>query len=81
MLKEIYEQPQSLRDAMLGRFEKDSNLVHLGGLKEKEDILRDVRRIIIAACGTSWNAGLIGEYMIEEHLGIPVDSVFLQLFF
>ena len=65
MLKEIYEQPQSLRDAMLGRFEKDSNLVHLGGLKEKEDVLRDVRRIIIAACGTSWNAGLIGEYMIE----------------
>ena len=80
MLKEIYEQPQSLRDAMLGRFEKDSNLVHLGGLKEKEDVLRDVRRIIIAACGTSWNAGLIGEYMIEEHLGIPVEVEYASEF-
>ncbi len=80
MLKEIYEQPQSLRDAMLGRFEKDSNLVHLGGLKEKEDILRDVRRIIIAACGTSWNAGLIGEYMIEEHLEIPVEVEYASEF-
>ena len=80
MLKEIYEQPQTLRDAMLGRFEKDSSLVHLGGLKEKEDILRDVRRIIIAACGTSWNAGLIGEYMIEEHLGIPVEVEYASEF-
>lgn len=80
MLKEIYEQPQSLRDAMLGRFEKDSNLVHLGGLKEKEDVLRDVRRIIIAACGTSWNAGLIGEYMIEEHLEIPVEVEYASEF-
>ena len=80
MLKEIYEQPQTLRDAMLGRFEKDSNLVHLGGLKEKENILRDIRRIIIAACGTSWNAGLIGEYMIEEHLGIPVEVEYASEF-
>jgi len=80
MLKEIYEQPQTLRDAMLGRFEKDSNLVHLGGLKEKENVLRDVRRIIIAACGTSWNAGLIGEYMIEEHLGIPVEVEYASEF-
>ena len=80
MLKEIYEQPQTLRDAMLGRFEKDSNLVHLGGLKEKENILRDIRRIIIVACGTSWNAGLIGEYMIEEHLGIPVEVEYASEF-
>ncbi len=80
MLKEIYEQPQTLRDAMLGRFEKDSNLVHLGGLKDKENILRGIRRIIIAACGTSWNAGLIGEYMIEEHLGIPVEVEYASEF-
>jgi glutamine---fructose-6-phosphate transaminase (isomerizing) len=80
MLKEIYEQPQTLRDAMLGRFEKDNNLVHLGGLKEKEIILRDIRRIIIAACGTSWNAGLIGEYMIEAHLGIPVEVEYASEF-
>ncbi len=80
MLKEIYEQPKTLRDAMLGRFEKDSNLVHLGGLKDKENILRDIRRIIIAACGTSWNSGLIGEYMIEEHLGIPVEVEYASEF-
>ncbi len=80
MLKEIYEQPQTLHDAMLGRFEKDSNLVHLGGLKEKENILRDVKRIIIAACGTSWNAGLIGEYMIEEHLRTPVEVEYASEF-
>jgi glucosamine--fructose-6-phosphate aminotransferase (isomerizing) len=80
MLKEIYEQPQTLHDAMLGRFEKDSNLVHLGGLKDKESILRDIRRIIIVACGTSWNAGLIGEYMIEAHLGIPVEVEYASEF-
>ena len=80
MLKEIYEQPQSLEAAMLGRFEKDSDLVHLGGLKDKEDDLLKVRRIIIVACGTSWNAGLIGEYMIEEHLEIPVEVEYASEF-
>jgi len=80
MLKEIYEQPQSLSEAMLGRFEKDSNLVHLGGLKDKEDDLRNIRRIVIVACGTSWNSGLIGEYMIEEHLCIPVEVEYASEF-
>ena len=80
MLKEIYEQPQSLRDAMLGRFEKDGNQVHLGGLIDKENDLRKTRRIIIVACGTSWHAGLIGEYMIEEHLGIPVEVEYASEF-
>ncbi len=80
MLKEIYEQPQSLRDAMLGRFEKDGNRVHLGGLMDKESDLRKIRRIIIVACGTSWHAGLIGEYMIEEHLGIPVEVEYASEF-
>ena len=80
MLKEIYEQPQSLSEAMLGRFEKDSNLVHLGGLKDKENELRNIRRIIIVACGTSWNSGLIGEYMIEEHLCIPVEVEYASEF-
>jgi glucosamine--fructose-6-phosphate aminotransferase (isomerizing) len=80
MLKEIHEQPQSLRDAMLGRFEKDSNLVHLGGLKDKENEIRNIRRIIIVACGTSWHAGLIGEYMIEEYLKIPVEVEYASEF-
>ncbi len=80
MLKEIHEQPQSLRDVMLGRFEKDSNLVHLGGLKEKEKVLHDSKRIIIVACGTSWHAGLIGEYMIEDSLAIPVEVEYASEF-
>jgi glucosamine--fructose-6-phosphate aminotransferase (isomerizing) len=54
--------------------------VHLGGLKDKEDDLRNIRRIIIVACGTSWHAGLIGEYMIEEHLGIPVEVEYASEF-
>jgi glucosamine--fructose-6-phosphate aminotransferase (isomerizing) len=80
MLKEIYEQPQSLCAAMLGRFEKDSDLVHLGGLKDRENDFRNIRRIIIVACGTSWNSGLIGEYMIEEHLSIPVEVEYASEF-
>jgi glucosamine--fructose-6-phosphate aminotransferase (isomerizing) len=80
MLKEIHEQPQTLRDAMLGRFEKDNTLVHLGGLKDKETILRDIKRIIIVACGTSWHAGLIGEYIIEDLLAIPVEVEYASEF-
>ena len=80
MLKEIHEQPQTLRDAMLGRFEKDNTFVHLGGLKDKEKILCDIKRIIIVACGTSWHAGLIGEYMIEDLLGIPVEVEYASEF-
>lgn len=80
MLKEIYEQPQSLRDAMLGRFDKDGIRVHLGGLMDRENDLRKTRRMIIVACGTSWHAGLIGEYMVEEHLGIPVEVEYASEF-
>ena len=80
MLKEIYEQPQSLHDAMLGRFEKDGNHVRLGGLIDKKNELRKIRRIIIVACGTSWHSGLIGEYMIEEHLEIPVEVEYASEF-
>ena len=80
MLKEIHEQPQTLRDAMLGRFEKDNTFVHLGGLKDKDKILRDIKRIIIVACGTSWHAGLIGEYMIEDLLDIPVEVEYASEF-
>lgn len=80
MLKEIYEQPQSIQDAMLGRFEKNNALVHLGGLEDKDDILRSIKRIIIVACGTSWHAGLIGEYMMEEYLSLPVEVEYASEF-
>lgn len=81
MLKEIYEQPESVFNAMRGRFEDHGEqIVRLGGLKGTEEILRQIRRIIIIACGTSWHAGLIGEYMIEEFLRIPVEVEYASEF-
>ena len=73
MLKEIFEQPQTLRDCMRGRVDVTcSNLVLSGIIDNKERFLK-AKRIIILACGTSWHAGLIGEYLIEEFCRIPVE--------
>jgi glucosamine--fructose-6-phosphate aminotransferase (isomerizing) len=80
MLKEIYEQPDSVRDAMRGRLLTGEGLARLGGLNLQKDQLRDVRRLIILGCGTSWHAGLIGEYMIEEHARIPVELEYASEF-
>jgi len=80
MLKEIYEQPDSVRDSMRGRLLTDEGLARLGGLNMQKDQLREVRRLIILACGTSWHAGLIGEYMIEEHARIPVEVEYASEF-
>jgi glucosamine--fructose-6-phosphate aminotransferase (isomerizing) len=73
MLKEIYEQPESVRNSMRGRVNVGEGLARLGGLNMTAEELRDIRRIIILGCGTSWHAGLIGEYMLEEHARIPVE--------
>jgi glutamine---fructose-6-phosphate transaminase (isomerizing) len=73
MLKEIYEQPRSIRDSMRGRLHLDRGMVILGGIREYEQKLMNARRIIITACGTSWHAGLVGEYLIEELARIPVE--------
>jgi glutamine---fructose-6-phosphate transaminase (isomerizing) len=80
MLKEIFEQPSSVRDAMRGRLIVDEGLARLGGLNMQKDELRDVKRLIIIGCGTSWHAGLIGEYMIEEHARIPVEVEYASEF-
>jgi glucosamine--fructose-6-phosphate aminotransferase (isomerizing) len=80
MLKEIFEQSDSVRDAMRGRLLVDEGLARLGGLNMRKDELRDVHRLIILACGTSWHAGLIGEYMIEEHARIPVEVEYASEF-
>src|SRR5207249_3742538 len=66
MLKEIYEQPETVQNAMRGRILHDEGTAKLGGLNLEPDELRAVRRIVITACGTSWHAGLIGEYLLEE---------------
>jgi glutamine---fructose-6-phosphate transaminase (isomerizing) len=73
MLKEIYEQPRSIQDSMRGRMNVDRGIVHLGGIKEYEQKLLNAKRIIITACGTSWHAGLVGEYLFEELARIPVE--------
>lgn len=73
MLKEIYEQPQTLENAYRGRLNAEEGTVRLNGLKNYFDYLRNAERIMITACGTSWHAALIGEYLIEELARIPVE--------
>lgn len=73
MLKEIYEAPQTVRAALLGRLRTEQNLVKLGGLDLVEEQLRYIDRIVIVSCGTSYYASLVGEYLIEEIAGIPVE--------
>lgn len=73
MLKEIFEEPEAVLDSMRGRLITGEGLAKLGGLEQVSRELRDVRRIIITACGTAYYAGLVGEYMLEEYAGIPVE--------
>jgi glucosamine--fructose-6-phosphate aminotransferase (isomerizing) len=80
MLKEIYEQPRSIRDCMRGRIYPEKGLVQLGGIKEFTGKLRNIDRIIIVACGTSWHAGLVGEYLIEEYARVPVEVEYASEF-
>ena len=73
MLKEIFEQPASIRDVLRGRLLEEAGSARLGGITLKDEDLLKVQRILITACGTSWHAALIGEYMIEELVRIPVE--------
>lgn len=80
MLKEIYEQPRSIRDSMRGRISVNKDIVSLGGLKDYEDKLVNAKRILMVACGTSWHAALVGEYMIESMARIPVEVEYASEF-
>lgn len=73
MLKEIFEAPDTIRAATLGRIRLDPATVKLGGLENVSEQLKYIDRIVIVACGTSYYAGLVGEYLIEELAGIPVE--------
>jgi glutamine---fructose-6-phosphate transaminase (isomerizing) len=73
MLKEIFEQPESLENAMRGRLDLDEATAVFGGLNLMPQQLRQVNRLILTACGTSWHAALVGEYLIEEFARIPVE--------
>ncbi len=80
MLKEIFEQPEALKNSMAGRLIEKEGLAKLGGLENIQDKLREVERLIIVACGTAYFAGLAGEYMLEEYAGIPVEVEFASEF-
>lgn len=80
MLKEIFEQTRSIRDCLRGRIYPNEGRVQLGGIKEYADKLKNIDRIIIVACGTSWHAGLVGEYLIEEYARIPVEVEYASEF-
>lgn len=73
MLKEIYEQPQSIRNALRGRLDKDNATAKFGGLNLTPQQLRSTERIVLTGCGTSWHSALVGEYLIEELARIPVE--------
>ena len=73
MLKEIHEQPQSIFNSLRGRLLVNEGTAKLGGLEPVMDKLSNAQRIIITACGTSWHAGLVGKYMLEQLARIPVD--------
>src|SRR5690554_3512780 len=73
MLKEIHEQPRSIRDCFRGRLNVADGWVGLGGIKDYEQQLASADRIIMLACGTSWHAALVGEYLFEELTRIPVE--------
>jgi len=80
MLKEIYEQPQSILDSMRGRFSISQGKVALGGILDYEEKLISAKRLIFVACGTSWHAGLVGEYLFEEIARIPVEVEYASEF-
>ncbi len=80
MMKEIFEQPRTIRDSFSGRVIDETGKAHLGGLNIPMENLQDLSRVIITGCGTSWHAGLIGEYMIEEFARIPVEVEYASEF-
>ena len=80
MLKEIMEQPESVRNSMRGRLLVEEGSAKLGGLTDVLDRLVNSKRIVISACGTSWHAALVGEYMLEQYARIPVEVEYASEF-
>jgi glucosamine--fructose-6-phosphate aminotransferase (isomerizing) len=80
MLKEIFEQPRSILDTFRGRVSLDKTSIHLGGLFNVEDKLINAKRIVIIGCGTSWHAGMVGEYLFEDIARISVEVEYASEF-
>ena len=80
MLKEIYEQPEAILQTLRGRIDQDFNFIKLRGLNENLDFFKNTNKITIIACGTSWHAGLVGEYLIEGLAKVPVEVEYASEF-
>ncbi len=80
MLKEIYEQPDAIANCLRGRLNKTELSLNLSSINDHKKVFRDANRILIISCGTSWHAGLVGEYWIEELAGIPVEVEYASEF-
>ena len=80
MLKEIHEQPRSIQDSIRGRVNLKSGLVKMSGIDEHEERWVNAQRILIVACGTSWHAGLVAEYLFEDFARIPVEVEYASEF-
>lgn len=80
MLKEIFEQPKSIQDTLRGRLLVNEGIIKMAGIWDHLERINKAERIIIIACGTSWHAGLIGEYLIEEYARIPVEVEYASEF-
>jgi glucosamine--fructose-6-phosphate aminotransferase (isomerizing) len=80
MLKEIMEQPESVQNTLRGRLLEEEGTARMGGLNLSDEELQKITRVVITACGTSWHAGLIGEYMIEELARLPVEVEYASEF-
>jgi len=80
MLKEIFEQPRSIRDCIRGRMLPEKGMINMGGIHEYEQKFKNARRLVIVGCGTSWHAGLVAEYIFEEIARIPVEVEYASEF-
>lgn len=80
MLKEIFEQPQTIYDCLRGRLDVGAGTITMSGIQNNIDLIKNANRILIIACGTSWHAGLVAEYIIEELCRIPVEVEYASEF-
>jgi glutamine---fructose-6-phosphate transaminase (isomerizing) len=80
MLKEIYEQPRSIFDSFRGRFDSHTGQIHMRSMEDYQQRLKEIKRLILIGCGTSWHAGLVGEYLFEDLARVPVEVEYASEF-
>ncbi len=80
MLKEIYEQPRSIFDSFRGRFDVQTGEIHMRSMEDYQQRLKEIKRLILIGCGTSWHAGLVGEYLFEDLARVPVEVEYASEF-